>query len=153
MLAHYLFLLTTCRCSASLFTEKGAVMYDRIGDVSPGDVATTLAASLLVGSSKKRDDELDELIEEKRKRHEIGSRVLELLDCCTNGNHQLQDIYEGAFGVSGVSDVVRWCSNCGSVVVDENVDGRTSPGKIMRMKSPTISVMSRQGTQNTSCGA
>lgn len=86
---------------------------------------------------------LDELIEEKRKRYEIGSRVLELLDRCNDDNHQLLNIYESSSGVPGVSDVVRWCSRCGLVSVDQDVDGRTSLGKIMRMRSPEIAQLSR----------
>jgi hypothetical protein len=32
--------------------------------------------------------------------------------------------------------VVRWCGICGAVVVDEDYDGRTSPGSVMPMRFP-----------------
>ncbi len=55
---------------------------------------------------------------------------------CKNGNHKLQKIFESGSGQE--STVVRWCSACGSVVVDTDYDGRTSPGAIMKMVSPDI---------------
>ena len=33
-------------------------------------------------------------------------------------------------------NVVRWCTDCGAVVVDGEYDGRTYPGKIVKMKFP-----------------
>lgn len=36
------------------------------------------------------------------------------------------------------SEVVRWCKHCGAVVVDEDCDGRTYPGKIKQMQFPTL---------------
>lgn len=35
-------------------------------------------------------------------------------------------------------EVVRWCKYCGAVVVDEDCDGRTNPGKIKEMQFPTL---------------
>jgi len=32
--------------------------------------------------------------------------------------------------------VVRWCPECGAIVVDAEFEGRTSPGQIMDMKLP-----------------
>ena len=34
------------------------------------------------------------------------------------------------------SYVVRWCSECGAVVVDTEYDGRTQPGSVREMKFP-----------------
>ncbi len=33
--------------------------------------------------------------------------------------------------------VVRWCPNCGAVVVDEDYDGRTNAGAYMPMRFPS----------------
>lgn len=49
-------------------------------------------------------------------------------------NHNLIVIYES--GSSDESDVVRWCVDCGAIVVDKDYDGRTRPGAIMKMKLP-----------------
>ena len=35
------------------------------------------------------------------------------------------------------SKVVRWCRDCGGVVVDRDYDGRTNPGAIMGMIFPS----------------
>lgn len=53
---------------------------------------------------------------------------------CKIGNHKFVKII--SFGVSMESAVVRWCKECGSVVVDLDYDGKTSPGAIMSLKSP-----------------
>jgi hypothetical protein len=37
----------------------------------------------------------------------------------------------------GETNVVRWCSDCGAVVVDLDYDGRTKPGGIMKMRFVT----------------
>lgn len=55
---------------------------------------------------------------------------------CNVGNHRLKKIFET--GGDMESTVVRWCEVCGSVVVDEDYDGRTKPGAVMRMLSPSI---------------
>lgn len=68
-----------------------------------------------------------------------------LLSTCKTGKHNLLAIYrcgdsESMFG----EDVVRWCDVCGSVVVDNDFDGRTKPGGTMRMRSPQIFQTSQQ---------
>jgi len=35
-----------------------------------------------------------------------------------------------------VENCVKWCSTCGAVVIDQEVDGRVYPGKIREMKFP-----------------
>lgn len=39
-------------------------------------------------------------------------------------------------GTDDEAAVVRWCPQCGAVVVDTDFDGRTNPGAIMKMKFP-----------------
>lgn len=46
--------------------------------------------------------------------------------------HPLVTIYQN--GSDMEKDVVRWCPVCGSIVVDVEVDNRTSPGAIMAMR-------------------
>lgn len=56
---------------------------------------------------------------------------------CT-GKHELIVLMERGTGDPGVSEVVRWCRNCGASVIDIDVDGRTQPGGEMPMKFPRI---------------
>ena len=55
---------------------------------------------------------------------------------CRNGNHSLTVILEDVGAAS--SKVVRWCSYCGAVVVDEDYDGRTIPGRFAKMRFPAF---------------
>ncbi|KKN82744.1 hypothetical protein LCGC14_0305680 [marine sediment metagenome] len=56
---------------------------------------------------------------------------------CQKGNHELQEIV--TYGeLYDVYTVVRWCSVCGAIIVDKERDGRTYPGKGMKMKLPDI---------------
>ncbi len=55
---------------------------------------------------------------------------------CKKGSHDLQKVFES--GSDMESSVVRWCETCGSIVVDVDFDGRTNPGEVMRMRSPSI---------------
>jgi hypothetical protein len=50
-------------------------------------------------------------------------------------NHNLIVIYTDPAG-HDEEHVVRWCDQCGSIVVDIDYDGRTRAGGIMEMKSP-----------------
>jgi hypothetical protein len=34
---------------------------------------------------------------------------------------------------------IRWCPECGAIVIDIDSDNRTFPGRIMKMKFPKIS--------------
>jgi hypothetical protein len=56
-------------------------------------------------------------------------------DNCKAGNHTLEVIQRVHVGYEEYQ-VVRWCSCCGSVVVDGEYDDKIYPGKIMKMKSP-----------------
>ena len=60
------------------------------------------------------------------------------IQSCLKGNHKLVVIY-CAVGAYEIETVVRWCLVCGCVVVDEDYDGRTSPGAHTKMRSPQIS--------------
>ncbi len=57
--------------------------------------------------------------------------MTKLIDC----DHKLMVIYSDEVNVLE-TNVVRWCVRCGAVVVDIDVDNRTYPGRIMRMKGP-----------------
>lgn len=57
------------------------------------------------------------------------------LDECKKNGHALQVIYVDARDPMSET-VVRWCKNCGGVVVDTDFDGRTNPGAIMKMQFP-----------------
>lgn len=69
-------------------------------------------------------------------RKEYVMEVNKLIEECRKGEHSLQKIFET--GSDMESTVVRWCEVCGSVVVDVDYDGRTKPGAVMRMLSPSI---------------
>ena len=59
------------------------------------------------------------------------------LDNCKTGMHSLIEIYTRYRG-QDETEVVRWCAECGSVVIDIDCDNRTYPGSIMQMKKPRI---------------
>ena len=59
------------------------------------------------------------------------------LDNCKTGMHSLIEIYTKYRG-QDETEVVRWCTECGSVVIDIDCDNRTYPGSIMKMKKPRI---------------
>ena len=62
-----------------------------------------------------------------------------MLENCRKGYHELTEIYR-AHRLDDYDEehVVRWCKECGAVVVDADYDGRTYAGKIMKMKFPKI---------------
>jgi len=43
-----------------------------------------------------------------------------------------------SIGSDAVADTVRWCTLCGSVVVDVDFDGRTNAGQVMPMRNPGL---------------
>jgi hypothetical protein len=55
---------------------------------------------------------------------------------CDGHNHNLEVIYKAEPLAWPVAHVVRWCRDCGAVVVDAEGDGRTYPGNVMEMKFP-----------------
>lgn len=52
--------------------------------------------------------------------------------------HRLIDIL--ASGPEMERTVVRWCADCGAVVVDIDSDGRTQPGAQMSMRFPLMTI-------------
>jgi hypothetical protein len=55
---------------------------------------------------------------------------------CTEGKHSLISIYSEPGDDNHA--VVRWCEQCGAVVIDEDMDGRTSAGKLLSMQFPEL---------------
>lgn len=56
------------------------------------------------------------------------------MEKCKAGSHFLVSIL--TVKSWDCDEVARWCNICGSVVVDIDVDGRTQPGRVMKMRSP-----------------
>jgi hypothetical protein len=50
--------------------------------------------------------------------------------------HQHRLIVVYCHGPEIEETVVRWCQDCGAVVVDIDSDDRTSPGAVMKMRLP-----------------
>jgi hypothetical protein len=57
---------------------------------------------------------------------------------CKVGLHSLETIFKVPYENNDSYAAVRHCSYCGAVVVDLDVDNRTQPGKVVKMKLPTI---------------
>lgn len=58
----------------------------------------------------------------------------------TRKPHALQEIDRHSSGFPGISRVVRWCSDCGAVVIDNDIDGKIAPGAWRRMQFPKIAL-------------
>lgn len=56
---------------------------------------------------------------------------------CKNGQHSLKSIARGGNEYDGYL-IVKWCGECGAVVVDGEYDERVYPGKHMDMQFPKI---------------
>lgn len=69
------------------------------------------------------------------------------LERCHIGDHRLKVIYESV-EYYGVTQVVRWCTVCGSIVVDIDADNKTMSGGIMTMKSPNITRENKMKSSN-----
>lgn len=54
---------------------------------------------------------------------------------CDKTNHNLIEIYRDGWE-DEPNAVVRWCEDCGAIVVDGEMDGRTSPGAVRKMLFP-----------------
>lgn len=55
-----------------------------------------------------------------------------------SSNHQLVEIAYCGSTYDG-HKVVRWCRQCGAIVVDMDTDGRIAPGYYRKMEIPDIS--------------
>jgi hypothetical protein len=56
---------------------------------------------------------------------------------CNGTNHNLVEIYRDGYA-DDINTVVRWCKDCGAVVVDSDYDGRTMPGHNSPMRFPNM---------------
>ena len=56
---------------------------------------------------------------------------------CDKGLHDYVKIYEDE-KLYDQTNVVRWCQQCGAVVVDVICDNRTIPGRIKKLALPNI---------------
>jgi valyl-tRNA synthetase len=56
---------------------------------------------------------------------------------CQNGKHKLTEVLRKV-RLDYTEEVVNWCTNCGAIVVDIEVDGRLSPGGHTKMQFPSI---------------
>ena len=55
---------------------------------------------------------------------------------CAEGRHQLVEVYRANNGFE--DEVVRWCPNCGAIVVDVDIDNRVYAGRVMKMRLPKL---------------
>ena len=54
-------------------------------------------------------------------------------------DHQLIEIHRDRSRDGMADTVVRWCENCGAIVVDGEFDGRVHPGRYRSMTRPAVS--------------
>ena len=66
---------------------------------------------------------------------------------CLRGLHPLKEIYRDTDGF--VDIVVRWCPECGAVVIDWDLDNRTYPGIVMEMKLSRLYMETRKNEAET----
>lgn len=61
------------------------------------------------------------------------------MSCITTRQpHRLMTVATISDSAPGVSHPVRWCQDCGAIVIDTDVDGRTMPGDVWAMTIPTL---------------
>ncbi len=58
---------------------------------------------------------------------------------CNGTDHNLIAIHQSSIGYDEYA-VVRWCKDCGAVVIDSEIDNRTNPGKIRQMMFPSYRI-------------
>lgn len=56
---------------------------------------------------------------------------------CKKGKHNFIDIFTRYIGEDEYK-VVRWCKDCGAIVIDLDVDGRTYAGYFLKCQIPKI---------------
>jgi hypothetical protein len=56
---------------------------------------------------------------------------------CLAGQHPFVRIY--TIGAEEHLNVVRWCPECGAIVIDVDKNGITNHGEVMKLRIPTIS--------------
>lgn len=57
------------------------------------------------------------------------------IESCLNNKHNLVEVYVDGYEEEP-HNVVKWCTECGAVVVDTEYDGRVVPGDVMEMRIP-----------------
>lgn len=62
-----------------------------------------------------------------------------LLDSCKKGKHSLQVIYRSS-QLFEEEKVIRWCSVCGAIVIDNEIDGKRICSS-MKLKCPTLAII------------
>lgn len=62
---------------------------------------------------------------------------------CDKKNHPLIEVFR-AGSDEGIQSVVRWCPDCGAVVVDDEIDGRVHAGEVMKMRFPKETLARKQ---------
>lgn len=73
---------------------------------------------------------------------------MRLNEKCLQGLHPLKAIYTDSDGF--VDRVIRWCPECGAVVIDTDVDGRVYPGNFMNMQLSNLYIEVREEHSNES---
>jgi len=63
---------------------------------------------------------------------------MKIPDCIKTGEHNLKPIYNSQHDWDGTWEVVKWCQDCGAIVVDLEVDNITYPGRVAKMEYPEI---------------
>lgn len=56
---------------------------------------------------------------------------------CRDGIHKFVKVMSVSIGIDE-EKVVRWCPECGAIVVDNDIDGRIMPGYYQKLKYPNI---------------
>lgn len=56
---------------------------------------------------------------------------------CKKGLHPLKVISVIQLGMDE-EKVIRWCPECGAIVIDHDIDGRTMPGYYKKLQYPNI---------------
>lgn len=56
---------------------------------------------------------------------------------CQQGLHPFVKVASSTVGIDE-RKVVRWCPECGAIVVDCDMDGRTMPGYYLKLRYPNI---------------
>jgi len=67
----------------------------------------------------------------------LGTKCDQAIKDCVDGKHKLIFIH-GKSHWDESESTVRWCKNCGAIVIDRDYDNRTIPGGVMKMEFPEI---------------
>ena len=56
------------------------------------------------------------------------------MEKCKKGKHTLVEVWMAQHQWDGSAALVMWCSVCGAIVVDLEIDSRVYPGKVKKMQ-------------------